>query len=112
MSITDWKCRKCGSYNCISFDNCQECEKVNQENFGELLLKSAEQAVEISRQLEDGIYVHKVHGRDEFFKIIDNQPHILSKNKGKEYWCPTIIPENRLKKARKLSEFEMFRRMK
>ena len=58
------------------------------------------------------IIVIKIFGKDNFYKMINGEPHILSTSKGKEYWCPTIIDPERMKTARILSDFELFKRLK
>ena len=58
------------------------------------------------------IIVINVHGKDDFFRIIDEIPYILRKSKGKLKWTPTMICPNRMKTARELTEMEIFERLK
>lgn len=59
--------------------------------------------------IQDGIYALQVHGTRQILKFVEQQPNLLSLEKGKWKWCPTLICQDRMKKLRQLSEIELVR---
>lgn len=57
--------------------------------------------------MKDGLYKIKIHKTYEFIKMIDNKPHIVSKEKNKFKWFPTVLEENRIKKLKPVNEIDL-----
>ena len=58
-------------------------------------------------KIREGLFQHKLHGTYQIVKFIDNVEHIVTKEKGKLVWAPTIITDERKKKMRPISEIEV-----
>ncbi len=49
------------------------------------------------------LFTINVHGYIQIIKMIDNVPHIIEENKKGIVWTPTIVTQERLKKAIKIN---------